>query len=282
MRIILLGTDGFADALAKAGCAVSGLELVPCASVKEFETINADAAILTCTTKEMEDAAMGAAERKMEVGIPGWFAVERARLERLHVFFQARGRRLRLLFPARYAPNVMDVHRVLQAEKLGRIGILNMFTQWAEPGAGALYSLAEGLCLAEDWLGKPATLHGFRSAAGDVACATLTARFESGALLNLQSVCAPGEGSWKMAYELSGSAGNLAYDSAEARSVCISWESSMNTRYPLLGTQVCPLAQMLRALPEMFATGEAGVPADGRALALQIEQAFDEGGKAHA
>lgn len=282
MRFVLLGKDGFADALAKAGGAVSGLEMLRCASAKEMEAANADAAILTCVSGELEAAAEAAAERGMDVAIPGWLAAEHARLDRLHECFEAQGRRLRLLFPERYAPNVADVRRILRAERLGRIGVLNLFIQWAESGLGALYPLTEGLCLAEDWLGRPIALHGVRSATGDVACAALTARFESGALLNLQSVCAPGEGAWRTEYELSGSEGNLAYDSAEARSVRLSGTPGMNARYPLLGTKVCPLERMLRALPKEFAAGEAGVPAEERALAAQIERAFGEGSEVHA
>ena len=279
MRFALMGTDGFADALAQAGSAVPGLEMPRCASADELGTLEADAAILACPADKMEAAAQVAAARGMDAAIPGWFAAERAALERLHARFRAQGRRLRLMFPARCAPNVRDVHRILRAEKLGRIGVLNLFLQWAEPGMGALHPLAEGLCLAEDWLGKPAALHGIRSAAGDVDCAALTARFESGALLNLQCVCAPGEGAWKTEYELSGSEGNLVYDGAEARSVRI---SGTDARFPLLGTRLCPLESMLRALPAEFAAGEAGAPEEGLALAAQIERAFAEGGEAHA
>lgn len=274
MRFVVLGTNCFAQALEQAGKE---------ASVSLLHGGNIDSAELSLvcgSACEVETWALTLLQTGMDAAVPGWIVGDTERFYRLHQAFKACGRKLILLFPERYSPNVQDVKRILQAGCLGRIGMLEYLYQWPRQ-CSALLPLAEALDLALYLIGDADKVQGFRSSADEVDCASLSVRFSNGALMNLATVCSPHE-DWKTVYEWSGSNGNLTYDSDEARSVRICGEDSVKRRFPMLNTQVCPLRSMLRDLPRVVFTHGPGAAEEDLRLAALICKAFGEEGKGNA
>lgn len=274
MKFTVLGTGSLAKAIGLAATTVED------AKMERAEEENAELAIVCGSAEEVETLALQSLNHGMHAAIPGWMAGDVERLERLHQLFCQRERKLLLLFPNRYAPNVHDVQRVLDAGRLGRIGMLDYFCQWPRE-ASPLLPLAEALDTALSWMGEIKTLRGFLTGAEEVNCATLSACFASGALLNLAAICSPQE-NWRTVYEWSGSEGNMAYDSQEACSVRISNEEEYKRRFPLLGTQVCPLTAMLKDIPSLLDAHEFGASAADLKLSALIRKAFDKEDIAHA
>lgn len=274
MKYTVMGTGSFAQALAHAG-AEAGLQMFSCGDGRDAEL-----GIACGGANTVEELALEALENGMDAAVPGWIAGDFKRFERLHQQFAQREKKLILLFPDRYAPNVQDVQRVLQSNRLGRVGMLDDLHQWPRKGS-ALLPLAEALDTVLLWLGEPETLRGFRAGADDVDCATVSASFANGALLNLAAISSPHE-EWKTVYEWSGSEGNLAYDSHEARSVRLHQEEELKQRFPMLGTHVCPLRAMMGDLPRLAAAHGYGASEADWKLASLIHNAFCKEGKEDA
>lgn len=272
MKYMVMGTDYFAKALAYVGEATGVFSLCSAKS--------ADLAIACGTPQEVEAQALQALEMGIETAVPGWIAGDFELLARLHLRFTQREKKLILLFPDRYAPNVRDVQRVQQTGCLGRVGIVDYRNQWPQK-CSALLPLAEALDTAFLWLGEPEKARGFRVAAEDVECATLSVQFESGALLNLAAVTSLYE-KRQTTYEWSGSNGNLAYDSCEAKSVILPQEEEVRLRFPTFGTRVCPVRAMLEDLPRIIQEHGAGVCEQDWKLACLIRKAFEKEGEKDA
>lgn len=273
MKYALFGESTFSNALC-AAAEHAGLDVQRC--VWPAEARDAQLALVACEMPRLESVALDLAEMGVDVAVPGLIAAEDGLLIRLHAAFAAWGRKLAPLFPERYAPNQRDVARILKSRRLGRIGMVEYLNLWNK-GGSALYPLAEALDAVSAWLGLPVRMQGFRAGADDTDVAVVNAEFACGALLNLQAAYSTAE-QWKAAYEISGSEGNLAYDSASARSVRMNQMTELETRYPLLGTQLCPLAAMLRDLPGKLAAQEPGMSPDVLALSACIIRAFLKGG----
>lgn len=276
MRIAVMGNSLLAQGILQAAEAVSEIDAVRA----DAPGVLGEAApnvvmLLGDVPDEVERWALEAAENGLNAAVPGWFCAETGRIERLHAMYLERGCKMLGLFSGLYAPNVRSVEAILAADKLGRIGMLDYLATWPLANVSAVYPLAEALAVAVHWLGRPNRLRGFRNGAGSVDCATLSACFESGALMNLQAVCAPAE-AWKCAYELSGSEGNLAFDSAGAVSVRLSNATELERRFPLLHSEVCSLRAMLRKLPAAMNAWEAGVQPEMLRLTTYLNEAFRE------
>ena len=273
MKYALFGEGVYPDALHVAA-EHAGLDVQRYACPAEAR--DAQLALVACEMPQLESIALELAQMGVDAAVPGWIAAEEGLLIRLHAAFAARGRKLAALFPERYAPNQRDVARILKSGRLGRIGMVE-YLNLCSGGRSALHPLAEALDAVSAWLGLPVRMQGFGAGSGDTDVAVLNAEFACGALLNLQTVCSPAE-EWKTAYEISGSEGNLAYDSTAARSVRMNPMTELEARYPLMGTQMCPLAAMLRDLPARMNAQEPGMSPDVLALSACIIRAFLKGG----
>lgn len=264
MKYEIIGTDCFAQALARAGEAAG---FAPSDSQK-----NAQIIFVCGDAQQVETQALQALELDGEIAVPGWITADFERFGRLHQRFAQHGKKLILLFPDRYTPHVRDVQRVQQANRLGRIGMVDFLNQWPQ-ACSPLLPLAEALDTTLLWLGEPAAVRGFQTGREDTSCATLSATFANGALLNLAAVASPCE-SWHTRYEWSGSSGNLAYDSQEARSVRLPQEEEAKSRFPMLGTRACPLRAMLLDLPGLIQAHCPGACQQDWKLANLIREAF--------
>lgn len=274
MKYTVMGTGTLAQAISLAAAAVENM------GMERTDERHAELAIVCGSAQEVETLGLHALNQGMHAAVPGWMAGDGERLERLHQLFKQGERKLLLLFPERYAPNVQDVQRVLHTGRLGRIGMLDYVCQWPREES-ALLPLAEAVDTVLSWMGKIQTLRGFRTGAENVNCATLSACFANGALLNLAAVCSPQE-TWRTVYEWSGSEGNMAYDSQEACSVRIRNEEEVKQRFPLLGTQVCPLKAMLQDVPRLMEEHGFGASEADLKLAALICEAFEKEDAAHA
>ncbi len=235
-------------------------------------------AFLCCEAEELESRATALARDGADVVLPGWMAACSAALLRLDAAFSDYGRKLRVLFLERYLSDVRDVARMLARGNMGRIGMVDFLRAWPCAKQNALYPLAEGLGVVTGWFGMPQTARIYLAQEEQTRCATLTARFAGGELLNLQAVCSPAQRGWDMIYELSGSQGNLCHDACRARWVRYSNASgdAPAERFALLGTGVCPLRAALRALPGLLAEQAPGLDEEARAVAQVVERALGE------
>lgn len=274
MRYAVLGTNRFAQVLVQVG-KEAGVSLVNVANFDDVEL-----GIVCGSAYEVETLALELLQINRHAAVPGWIVGDTERFYHLHQAFKVCGRKLILLFPDRYSPNVQDVKRILQVGYLGRIGMLEYLHQWPRQ-CSALLPLAEALDLALYLMGDADKVQGFRSSAEEVDCASLSMRFISGALMNLATVCSPHE-DWKTVYEWSGSNGNLTYNSYEARSVRICVEDSVKRRFPMLNTQLCPLRSMLCDLPRVVSIHGPGAAEEDLRLAALICEAFGEVNKRNA
>lgn len=278
MRMMHVGEGALADMILTAAASDTLCDLHQHLS---WETVPDEAGgIAICTGEEIEETAAALSLKGFDVAVPGWFVADASMMERLDALFLKQKRKLLPLFFDRYTANSRDTARLLKEGCLGRIGILDLLKSWPTPGRDALYPLAEGLDLAIDWLGFPIYAKGFRAARESVQCAALTARFEGGELLNMQAVCGRiGEG-WNLAYEFSGSLGNLCHDAAQEQSVRLrlAADSGPAERYPLVGTGVCPITAALRDLPSIVKAQPEGLSEAGKRMSAIMSRAFMKDG----
>lgn len=277
MEMVLIGNGTPAQELLLAGEA-AGLRRAQMAGQGQIAFVCCDEA------EEAASRAQALAREGADVILPGWMAAHGALLRRLDAAFSGCGRKLRVVVLERYLAEVRDVARVLAQGSLGRIGMVEFLRAWPCADASALYPLAEGLGVVAGWLGTPRKARIYLAGQEQTCCATLSARFEGGALLNLQAVCSAQQRGWDMVYELSGSQGNLRHDARKAR-----WVQYANAsgdapaeRYALLGTQMCPVRAALRALPGLLAGQAPGLDEEARALSRVIEGALGEEAAADA
>lgn len=284
MRKVLIGTGDAADAVWRAAQGGGMRELERSEAAEVVPGSSAGIALVLCAEEKMEACATELAEKGLDVVLPGWFAGEFSALGRMDAVFSQAGRKLHLLFFDRYAPNILNAGRVLKEGCLGRVGVVDFLKIWPLPDANALFPLAEGLDVSIKWLGDPVCAKGFRTGEEGTDCAALTVRFASGALVNLQAVCSGAGKSWDVVYELSGSEGNLAFDSAHARSVETFSRSGADAaeRFPLLNTTVCPVTAALQDLPRAMETQGPGLSRGTRMLANLLQEAFSERSGFHA
>ena len=105
---------------------------------------NAELSLVCGSACEVETWALTLLQTGMDAAVPADCG-DTERFYRLHQAFKACGRKLILLFPERYSPNVQDVKRICRLV-LGRIGMLEYRTACGGQ-CSALLPLAEALIL---------------------------------------------------------------------------------------------------------------------------------------
>lgn len=281
MKAIIVGSGALADAL-KPAVSRSRAELLGAfdrADDPGIAACGADAALLCASDI---DAAVRLAQLGLDVAAPCHIAANLEDALRLDAAFRAQGRRLIPLFFDRFSGNVRDVSAAIGRGAIGAVGVVDMLRVCPElpDGGDAMRLLLPALDTAVQWLGESVEANGFRAARGNTDCASLTARFRGGALLNLQAVYGLCGGAFNFIYELSGSLGNLRYDDREARPVVFEPEqiAPADLSLFLLGTAACPYAAAVDHLASGLASAPPGLPEDALKLARVLDGAFSKEG----
>ena len=195
----------------------------------------ADAVLVAAPQPEQAALARTALERGKNVLVPLPLSTDADEASSL---FELAGRKGAKLIPCnvdRYCGNIRDVKKHIDGGTIGRIGIAEMrrtvprtigwYADVANSG-GALYQLLmPELDTLDDWLGGVKNAYGYRRTAGGTDFAVLTVEAESGAIASI-SVLWGGMEPYGRQYELSGSGGNLRFDSRTANSSVVFGENA--------------------------------------------------------
>lgn len=222
MKLLIVGNGTLGKTYAHAARQAADVRLLGITEDLD-STCGADWALLCAPQDQQVDLAMRAADAGMDVLLPLPLGVGAAKADALFAYFERLGRRLLPACEERYRGNVQDVKRHLKAGSIGQIGMVEMKRtvpsvsdsgDWAVPASsGAVYhALLPEVETLLYWFGAVKNAYGYHRTSGETDFAVLTVELQCGVLACLEGLWGREPYCW--AYELSGSGGNLRFDSA--------------------------------------------------------------------
>lgn len=240
----------------------------------------AEAVLIAAPQPEQGALARAALERGKNVLVPLPIATKKDEAFSLIAFAISKNARLIPCNVDRYFGNVRDVRRHIEEATIGRVGIVEMnraaprtsgwYADPARSGGVVSQLLMPELDTLIYWLGGMKNAYGYRREASGTDFAVLTLEAECGAIASIGALWGGNEPCGRR-YELSGSGGNLRFESREANSSVVhdGEEAPFNFDPSLENAEHNPYGLLLADLARRW--GEI----DMRRVAEHMERLYD-------